>query len=63
MNMKKRFIRVGAYTINLEQIAFIEHRQEDIVIVFPSRAEERRLVLRLQGEDADGFLRALEQYE
>jgi hypothetical protein len=60
-SMKKRFIRVGSYTINLDQIAFIEHHQEGVLIVFPALSDERRrLTVGLKGEDADAFLRALE---
>src|SRR5262245_62820761 len=50
--MKKRFIRAGQFTLNIEQIAFIEHYEGDrIELVFTALSGgQRRSAVGLKGQ-------------
>jgi hypothetical protein len=62
--MKKRFIRAGQFTINIEQIAFIEHYEGDhIELVFTALSGgQRRSAVGLKDPEAKALLHALENY-
>jgi starvation-inducible outer membrane lipoprotein len=60
--MKKRFIRLGGYTINIEQIAFVEHREDRIELVFTALSGGARPIIGLKGTEATALSHALENY-
>ena len=60
--MKKRFIRLGGFTVNIEQIAFVEHREDRIELVFTALSGGARPIIGLKGAEATGLLHALENY-
>ena len=60
--MKKRFIKVGQFTINIEQIAFIEHRDDRIELVFTALAGGARPTIGLKEPEATALLHAVEDY-
>jgi len=60
--MKKRFIRLGGFTINIEQIAFVEHREDRIELVFTALAGGARPISGLGGAEATALLHVLENY-
>jgi hypothetical protein len=47
--MKKRFIRLGGFTVNIEQIAFVEHREDRIELVFTALSGGARPIIGLKG--------------
>ena len=60
--MKKRFMKLGGFTINIEQIAFIEHRDDRIELVFTALSGGARPIIGLKGAEATALLYALENY-
>ena len=60
--MKKRFIRLGGFTINIEQIAFIEHRDDRMELVFTALAGGARPIIALKEPEATALLHAVENY-
>ena len=61
--MKKRFIKVGQFTINIEQIAFIEHHEDHIELVFTALSGgQRQSTIGLRDPEAKALLHVLENY-
>jgi hypothetical protein len=60
--MKKRFIRLGGFTINIEQIAFVEHREDRIELVFTALSGGARPIIGLRDAEATALLHVLENY-
>jgi len=60
--MKKRFIKVGQFTINIEQIAFIENHDDRMELVFTALAGGARPTIGLKEPEATALLHAMENY-
>ena len=60
--MKKRFIILGGFTINIEQIAFVEHREDRLELIFTALSGGARPIIGLKGADATALLHVLESY-
>jgi hypothetical protein len=60
--MKKRFIRLGGFTINIEQIAFVEHREDRMELVFTAFSGGARPIIGLRDAEATALLHVLENY-
>jgi hypothetical protein len=60
--MKKRFIRLEGFMINIEQIAFVEHREDRIELVFTALSGGAWPIIGLRGAEATALLHVLENY-
>ena len=60
--MKKRFIRLGGFTVNIKQIAFVEHCEDRIELVFTALSGGARPIIGLRDAEATALLHVLENY-
>jgi hypothetical protein len=60
---KKQFVKAGNHIINIQAIAFIEHHQGGLVLVFSAGSDKDRLSVSIPDPLAQGFLDALDAHD